>query len=69
MPTIERLPQRPRAAPGWLAALLAAVLAGCGPGVGGTGMRLTLRDGGGRVLLGPVVVTATAAAPGSPVCP
>ena len=182
MPNIERRPQRPRAAPGWLAALLAAVLAGCGPGVGGTGtgdtasaltyfgaspaslcsselaalaacqtdgttatavpgaepvllvdaaagarvqvrlqkdtaelieacaplefrgqwgviagqagrfyghtdpdvapapatleaqasgtgMRLTLRDGGGRVLLGPVVVTATAAPPGTPVCP
>ena len=182
MPTIERLPQRPRVAPAWLATLLAAVLAGCGPGVGGTGtgdaanalayfgaspaslcsselaalvacrsdgstaaavtgaapvllvdaaadarvqvrlqedsaelgeacmplafrgqwgvvagqagrfyghtdpdvapaaatleaqasgagLRLTLRDGEGRVLLGPVVMTPTAAPPGTPVCP
>ena len=182
MSTIEWLSQRPRAALGWLATLLAAVLAGCGPGVGGTGtgdtasalayfganpaslcsselaalaacrndgttatavpgaapvllvdaaagarvrvrlyedsaelveacaplefrgqwgviagqagrfyghtdpdvapapalleaqpsgtgLRLTLRDAEGRVLLGPVIVTATAAPPGTPVCP
>ena len=31
MSTIEWLSQRPRAALGWLATLLAAVLAGCGP--------------------------------------
>ena len=69
MSTIEWLSQRPRAALGWLATLLAAVLAGCGPGVGGTGLRLPLRDAEGRVLLGPVIVTATAAPPGTPVCP
>jgi hypothetical protein len=35
----------------------------------GAGMQLTLRDGEGRVLLGPVVVTVTAAPPETPVCP
>jgi hypothetical protein len=37
MPTLKRPLRRPRAALGWLAMLLAAVVAGCGPGVGGTG--------------------------------
>lgn len=35
----------------------------------GAGLLLTLRDGEGRVLLGPLVVTAMAAPPETPACP